>query len=335
MKPSEIDAPTEDRNGASLHGAFRPSHCPPTLPTALMDPLDLPTRPARRPVGWTAPGPRPAGVRGALDLMPGTDEERSLLTGEFQLLQLVRGHRWSTDDLVTAHVARQTAHELAPRAVGDQAEEPMRFLDLGCGIGSVLLMNAWSLPRSFGVGVEAQPRSAAMARRSARFNGVDGRITVHDGDLRDPEVLSRIDTHSFMLVTGTPPYFRDGEGVQSTVDQRGPCRFEHRGGVEDYALAAARWLHPEGRAVLCAGALERGRASEGFARAGLALVRHVEVIPRALKQPLIDVYVLRRAGETPDELRRETLVVRGEDSQWTVDFLALREEMGLPPAPAR
>jgi tRNA1Val (adenine37-N6)-methyltransferase len=300
-----------------------------------MDPLDAPTRPPRRPLGWTAPGPRPAGVRAQPDLLPGPDEERSLLTGEFQLFQLLRGHRWSMDDLVTARVARQSASAVRPTAVGQDAAESLAFLDLGCGIGSVLLMNAWSLPRSTGVGIEAQPRSASMARRSARFNGVDQRVTILDGDLRDPRALPEIQTHQFMLVTGTPPYFREGEGVQSSADQRGPCRFEHRGGVEDYAQAAARWLHPAGRAVLCAGALERERALEGFERAGLALLRHVEVIPRTGKRALIDVFVLAPRSGAPGGALRETLVVRGEDGQWTEDFLAVRAEMGLPPSPAR
>jgi tRNA1Val (adenine37-N6)-methyltransferase len=239
------------------------------------------------------------------------------------------------DDLVTAFIARETLAGLRPSAVGDEATESVRFLDMGCGIGSVLLMDAWFLPRSTGVGLEAQTRSASMARRSARFNGVDGRVTVLDGDLRDETLLPDSDHGAFTLVTGTPPYFRAGEGVQSTVDQRGPCRFEHRGGVEDYAVSAKRWLHEDGRAVLCAGALERDRAIEGFARAGLTLCRHVEVIPRADKSPLVDVYVLAHPGRAEPLRGRDTLVVRGRDEQWTPEFSRVRQVMGLPPAPER
>ena len=47
---------------------------------------------------------------------------------------------------------------------------PRRCLDLGCGIGSVLLMVAWQFPHARVVGVEAQRRSAAMARRSIAYN---------------------------------------------------------------------------------------------------------------------------------------------------------------------
>lgn len=292
-----------------------------------MDPRDLPTRPVRRPEGWSAPGPRPAGTRGdpSLDVQPG--EERSLLSGDFQLFQLVRGHRWSMDDLVTAFIAVETARALWPRCVGDGATESLRYLDMGCGIGSVLLLCAWAMPLAQCTGIEAQAISASMARRSARFNGVEDRVTVRDGDLRDGAALPLESVGSFSLVTGTPPYFRDGEGVESDVIQRGPCRFEHRGGVEDYARSAARWMRADGRAVLCAGALERERARRGIDESGLALVRQVEVLPRVGKSPLIDVYVLARESDGPVF---ETMAVRGADEQWTAEFIRVRETMGMP-----
>lgn len=287
----------------------------------------MPTRKVRRPEGWTAPGPRPAGTRGdpALDVQPG--EERSLLAGDFQLFQLVRGHRWSMDDLVTAFVAIETARASWPECVGDGATRSLRYLDMGCGIGSVLLQCAWALPLAECTGIEAQELSASMARRSVRFNGVEARVTVVNGDLRDEATLPLESMGSYSLITGTPPYFRDGEGVESDVAQRGPCRFEHRGGVEDYARSAARWLSGDGWAVLCAGALERARAERGIADSGLSLHRRVEVVPRVGKAPLIDVYVLSRAVATPSF---ETLAVRGTNEQWTPEFIRVRETLGMP-----
>src|SRR5213078_2755580 len=81
-------------------------------------------------------------------------------------------------------------------------------------------------------------------------NGAEGRVELRHGDLRDPEMLPEGAT--FDLVTGTPPYFPIGTGVESTLVQKAPCRFEHRGGVEDYTAAAARALAPRGRFALCA-----------------------------------------------------------------------------------
>ena len=57
-------------------------------------------RPARRPPGWAAPGPRPGRERVELGPRPG--EDLCFLAGDWRILQRLGGHRWSLDDLVTA-----------------------------------------------------------------------------------------------------------------------------------------------------------------------------------------------------------------------------------------
>src|SRR3990170_4343828 len=92
-------------------------------------------RAARRPAGWRAPGPAPAGPGARPDLHPGPGEDLCFLTGDWRIFQRVGGHRWSLDDLVTAHAAAAAV-----------AAPPARALDLGCGVGSVLMMVAWRFP---------------------------------------------------------------------------------------------------------------------------------------------------------------------------------------------
>src|SRR4051812_38086154 len=111
-------------------------------------------RTARRPPGWKAPGPLPRGDDGRPELQPADDEDLCFLTGEWRLFQKQRGHRWSLDDLVTAAIA-------APHVNGART-----LLDLGCGLGSVLLMMAWRFPEADVTGIEAQGDRAAMGRRS-------------------------------------------------------------------------------------------------------------------------------------------------------------------------
>lgn len=284
-------------------------------------------REARRPPGWVAPGPRPAGADDRADLEPGPGEDLCHLTGDWRLLQLIGGHRWSLDDLVTAWVA-----------AGALAGPPARTLDLGCGIGSVLLMVAWRFPAATCLGVEAQPRSAALARRSIAWNGASDRVTVWDGDLRALDVPLMADDGTrggFDLVTGTPPYFPRGEGVESDDAQRAPCRFEHRGGVEDYCLAAARTVAPGAPFVMCAAALEHERVVAGAAAAGLRISARLDVVPRAGKAPLIGIYTLhaaRHAGATTATIvSAATLTVRDAHGQWTPEFQRVRGDMGLPP----
>lgn len=269
-------------------------------------------RPARRPLGFVAPGPAPRAPEGPL---PGPGEDLCFLTGDWRIFQRQRGHRWSLDDLVTAHLALREV----------RGSEVATALDLGCGIGSVLLMVAWGLPRARCTGVEAQAASAALARRSLAWNGADDRAQVLDGDLRDSAVLP--EGARFDLVTGTPPYFDVRAGTVSQLPQRERCRFERRGGLEDYCEAAARWLAPEGTFVLCGAAGQRARLFAAAERLGLHVARLVSVVPRAGKPALIFSAALRRM---PVRLEEEQLVVRGTDGQWTDAFRALRLEMGMP-----
>src|SRR5262249_51609855 len=156
------------------------------------------------------------------------------------------------------------------------------------GIGSVLMMVAWRFPEARLVGIEAQEASARMARRSLAWNGADARALVKDGDLRDPSIVRE----RFDLVTGTPPYFPPGEGIEPVHAQSASCRFEHRGGAPDYCAAAARALGPGARFVMCAAALEEERVRAAAAAAGLGVLARLFVVPREGKAPLVHVFTM-------------------------------------------
>jgi len=270
-------------------------------------------RNARRPPGGQAPGPAPRGADGRPELLPGPGEDLCYLSGDWRILQRVHGHRWAVDDLVTAY--------LAARAI-----TPRRFLDLGCGLGSVLMMVAWRFPEARGVGIEAQPLSLALVRRSLAYNGADDRVEVRAGDLRE----QANDGPIYDLVTGTPPYFARGSGIESDVEQRARARFEHRGGADDYVAAAAASLAPGGRFVLCGGALQAARVAAAVTAAGLAIHERVELVPRAGKDPLLALHVC--AWEPAPRVDRQ-LTVRDESGAWTPEYVEVRRAMGLPPSP--
>ena len=273
-------------------------------------------RTARRPPGWVAPGPRPRGDDGRAELQPADDEDLCFLTGEFRLFQKQQGHRWSLDDLVTAAVA-------APHA---QSLDARRMLDLGCGLGSVLMMMAWRFPEADVTGIEAQADRAAMGRRSILWNGVEARCRILDGDLREPNVLPA--EARFPLITGTPPYFPRGTGPESDKSHAAACRFEVRGGIEVYCEAAARWLTPEGRFVVCTAALEADRVLASAREAKLHVIEHVDIVPREGKDVLVMIDVL---AHKPAPRLERSLTVRDTASQWTPEFQAVREAMGFPP----
>jgi tRNA1(Val) A37 N6-methylase TrmN6 len=198
------------------------------------------------------------------------------------------------------------------------------ILDLGCGIGAVLLLLAWRFPFARCIGIEAEPQSADLARRSIAWNGVDDRCEVRIGDLR----TATADDGSYDLVTGTPPYLPLGTATEPQRAQQTFCHLEHRGGIEEYCAAAARRMTAAGRFVACHP--DHDRVDRAAASAGLVIEARRDVIPRAGKRALFALYQLRRAAWAGARADLPPLVVRDRQGRWTEEFRALRERMGLP-----
>jgi tRNA1(Val) A37 N6-methylase TrmN6 len=239
------------------------------------------------------------------------------ITADYRLVQRRRGHRFSLDDLATAWEAARARPDAS------------RVVDLGCGVGSVLLMVAWRLPSARMIGVEAQELSFGLARRNVEENGLAPRATLLHGDLRE---VTRGWPHGLAeLVTGTPPYLPPGTALASPDPQRAAARIELRGGVEDYLAAAARVLAPGGRVVVCADGRFPERVARGAASAGLSLARRLDVVARAgAAGPLFAVWTAEHALERRDApLEHETVVMRDERGERTPAARAMRRAFGL------
>lgn len=235
------------------------------------------------------------------------------ITASFRLTQRKRGHRFSVDDLATAYEAVSAARDVST------------YLDMGCGIGSVLLMVAWRFSNARVFGIEAQDGSFALAQRNVRDNGLDERVTLHHGDLRD---VTRDWPHAPCdLVTGTPPYLPLGTASASPDPQRAAARLELRGGVEDYLAAAARVLSPKGVVVLCSDGRAPERVLRGAAAAELAPVRRLDIVPRVGKSALFSVWTCAR--ESRGTVEHVELVMRDERGDRTEASQGMRRAFGL------
>jgi len=256
-----------------------------------------------------------------LDLVPGPEESLDPIVGEWQILQLKRGHRFSVDDLVTSW-----------RAAANQPEA-RRLLDIGSGIGSVGLSALWKVgdPRATLVGVEIQEVSHLLAARTVRINGLEGRVTMVHGDLRDPEVVPSAlrPTEGFDLITGSPPYIPEGKGVLSPIPQRAGARIELKGSVFDYCQSARRWLAPGGRFAFVMAAQDP-RTEEAPRSHGLRVVERLDVTFREGRSPHIAVLVCGREEDVPEsqERRLVQLTIRARDGSYTEACDHFRREMG-------
>ena len=238
------------------------------------------------------------------------------IAGDWKIYQLRRGHRFSTDDMVTAWRA---AHH---------KPEASRVLDLGCGIGSVALLTLYRLghPRPELVGIEAQELSVDLARKSVAYNGLSETMRVVHGDLRDEACLASAEP--FDLITGSPPYFPVGTGVISSHPQKAGARMELRGSVFDYCEAARRWLASGGR--FCFVMLAQDDRTERAPKEhGLVVIERVNVTFREGRAPHLAVMVCARKEESAPGVRAvKHLCVRDQDGVETAQYRSMRAEMG-------
>ena len=274
--------------------------------------------------GWAKPGPVPPGaVSGEPALEPG--ETLDAISGHFRVFQLEKGHRFSTDDVLTAWYGTSWC----PGA--------RTILDLGSGVGTVGMIAAWRLPGARLVMVEAQAESVRLARKSVAWNGLAERCEIREGDFRDPGML--YPEERFDLVLGSPPYFAQGNGVESDHPQRLACRFELRGTVADYGAAAARHLE-RGGVFACvfpvAPTEQEERLRAAATAAGLVIVRRRPVVLREGERPLLGLFVLMRAEDLPEAMRGRTwnepaLIIRAADGTIHPEYAAVKLSFGFPP----
>ncbi len=122
-------------------------------------------------------------------------------------------------------------------------------VDLGCGVGNVLLSIADRQPSCSLVGVELNPDAAAVCRQSVAENSLEHRVRVIDGDLRDIAGMT-LDAREYDLVACNPPYLRAGSGKLSRNTARNLERFDTTASPLDVTTAAAALLRPNGTLML-------------------------------------------------------------------------------------
>jgi len=272
--------------------------------------------------GWAKPGPVPPGLAAGVAVEP--HETLDAISGHFRLFQLSDGHRFSTDDILTAWYG--TAWCPSARAV----------LDLGSGIGTVGMICAWRLPGARLVTVEAQAESVGLAKKSARYNGLEDRYEIREGDFRAAGILRTEET--FDLITGSPPYFPPDAGVKSEHPQKLACRFELRGTVADYCATAAKHLAAGGffACVFPHEPAQLARVEAGAREAGLVIVRKRPVVFREGYPALVGLFGMMRADDLPEWFRGQTwtepeLIIRTREGKIHPEYSAVKLAIGFPP----
>lgn len=118
-------------------------------------------------------------------------------------------------------------------------------IDLGTGTGIIpILLEAKSRGQHF-VGLEIQEESADMAARSVAYNGLENKISIQVGDIKD--AAKQFGASSFDVVTSNPPYMTKNHGLVNDGDAKNIARHEILCDLEDVIFSTAKLLKPGGR----------------------------------------------------------------------------------------
>lgn len=123
-------------------------------------------------------------------------------------------------------------------------KEGSMVLDLGTGTGIIPILLEAKTKAAHLTGLEIQEESADMARRSVALNGLNDKITIVTGDIK--EAGSLFNAASFDVITCNPPYMPGQHGLTNPEDAKAIARHEILCTLEDVISRAAGLLKPGG-----------------------------------------------------------------------------------------
>lgn len=125
-----------------------------------------------------------------------------------------------------------------------RAKEGDRVLDLGTGTGIIPILMEAKTNAAYLYGLEIQPDSADMARRSVKLNNLEKKIEIMTGDIKEAD--SFFDAASFDVITCNPPYMTEHHGLTNPEAPKAIARHELLCTLEDVIRVSSRLLKPGG-----------------------------------------------------------------------------------------
>lgn len=125
-----------------------------------------------------------------------------------------------------------------------RAKEGEKVLDLGTGTGIIPILMAAKTKAAHITGLEIQLDSADMAGRSVKLNGLEEKIEIVTGDIK--EAVSLFGAASFDVVTCNPPYMTEHHGLTNPEAPKAIARHELLCTLEDVISQSSKLLKPGG-----------------------------------------------------------------------------------------
>lgn len=164
-----------------------------------------------------------------------------------------------------------------------KVKDGARVLDLGTGTGIIpILLEAKTNGKEF-IGLEIQPESADMARRSVMANALEAKVSIVDGDIK--QASSIFGKSTFDVVTSNPPYMTEHHGLTNPGDAKAIARHELLCTLDDVINQAAALLKPQGHFFMVHRPFRLSEIFVKMSAAGLEPKRMQLVYPYVDKEP--------------------------------------------------
>ena len=227
-----------------------------------------------------------------------------LCMGGRRIIQRTDEFCFSMDAVLLAHFPRLTGRE--------------RVLDLGTGAGVIPLLIA---DHTAGItAVELNSVQAALAVRNVRLNHLTEKITVREGDYRDPPALFACAQYD--VVFSNPPYRLVTSGAIS-MGARAAARHELTATLADTVRAASYALRHSGRLAMVHLPERLGEIVLALAAVKLAIKRLRMVQPRVDRPPNL-VLIEAVKGAALAGMRHEpALIVRDAEGHYTEEIRSI------------
>lgn len=195
-----------------------------------------------------------------------------------------------------------------------------QVLDLGTGTGIIpILLEAKTEGKHF-TGLEIQPESADMARRSVELNHLDSKINIVTGDIKDASKL--FGASSFDVVITNPPYMIDSHGIKNMKDAKTIARHEVLCTLEDVIRESAKLLPPKGRFYMVHRPFRLSEILCMMTRYGIEPKRMKFVYPYIDREPNMVLLEGLRGGR-PRMTVEKPLIVYQEKDKYTDEILEI------------
>lgn len=186
------------------------------------------------------------------------------------------------------------------------AKKGDKVLDMGTGTGIIPILMEAKTDAEHLTGLEIQPESADMALRSVQLNGLEDKISIVTGDIKEAKNL--FPKASFQVITSNPPYMIGQHGLVNPHSEKAIARHEVLCTLEDVTSNAAALLVPGGHFYMVHRPFRLAEIMTTLVKYRLEPKRMQLVYPYIDKEPNMVLIEATRGGKSRLQVEKPLIV---------------------------